>query len=72
MGKIGNGLKSAMKAYDDAVGSLDRRVLPAARRMQELGLKDKKKIEAPQTLLPPSEALPEIGKETSEPPKAET
>lgn len=34
--KIGKNLQSAMKGYDDAVGSLERSVLPAARKFKEL------------------------------------
>lgn len=34
--KIGKGLQSAMKGYDSAIGSLERQVLPAARKFREL------------------------------------
>ncbi len=34
--KIGKGLQSAMKGYDSAVGSLERQVLPAARKFKDL------------------------------------
>ncbi len=34
--KIGKGLQGAMKGYDEAVGSLERSVLPAARKFKEL------------------------------------
>jgi DNA recombination protein RmuC len=42
--KVGSGLSSAMGSYNEAVGSLERRVLPAARRMQELGATDGKAL----------------------------
>jgi DNA recombination protein RmuC len=44
--KLGRGLGAAVAAYNDSVGSLERRVLATARRMNELGV------------VPPDEPLP--------------
>lgn len=44
-GKVGERLQSAVKSYNDSVGSLESRVLPSVRRMQDLGLKPGKEIE---------------------------
>jgi len=39
--KIGKNLQTAMRGYDDAVGSMERSVLPAARKFKELQGADK-------------------------------
>jgi DNA recombination protein RmuC len=36
IGKVGKGLQNAMSGYDSAIGSLEKSVLPAARKMHEL------------------------------------
>lgn len=38
IGRMGKNLDSAMSAYNDAIGSLERNVLPKARRFEELGV----------------------------------
>ena len=37
LGDVGNGLEKANTAYNKAIGSLEARILPAARRFKELG-----------------------------------
>jgi len=42
--RTGKGLDQAVKAFNDAVGSLESRVMPSARRFTELGVDAKKEI----------------------------
>lgn len=69
--KIGKGLRTATGAYDTAVGSMERRLLPQLRKVEGLGVAPGKEIEAPQ----PVEATvreitaPEL-REASDEPKA--
>jgi DNA recombination protein RmuC len=62
---IGSGLERASGAYNSAVGSLETRVLPAARRFKELGagLGDEITIIEPVDIQPRQLILPELKKE---------
>ena len=73
LNKLGRQLHSSVEHYNRAVGSLERKVLPGARKFVELGIRPKKEIEQ----LEPLESLPrsivEAGKdddETDAPPAA--
>ena len=46
--KVGRGLTSAATAYDSAVGSMERRLLPQLRKVEELGIGSGKEIEPPE------------------------
>jgi DNA recombination protein RmuC len=46
--KIGRGLTSASSAYDTAVGSMERRLLPQLRKVESLGIGSGKEIEPPE------------------------
>jgi DNA recombination protein RmuC len=46
--KVGRGLTSAAGAYDSAVGSMERRLLPQLRRVEALGIAPGKEIEPPE------------------------
>lgn len=45
IGKIGKSLGQSVDAYNSAVGSLERQVLPGARKFTELGLRPEREIE---------------------------
>ena len=44
MGKVGGALENSVQHFNNAVGSLERQVLPAARRFTELGVHAKKEL----------------------------
>jgi DNA recombination protein RmuC len=46
--KVGKGLTSAANAYDSAVGSMERRLLPQLRKVESLGVTPSKAIEPPE------------------------
>ncbi len=52
MNKVGRQLGSSVESYNRAVGSLERKVLPGARKFVELGIHAKKKMEKIETLDP--------------------
>jgi DNA recombination protein RmuC len=60
--KLGNSLERAVDAYNQAVGSLDRRVLPSARRMKELGAVSGEDLEPrePLDVVPQMPQAPEL------------
>ena len=53
MARVGRSLGQSVDAYNSAVGSLERQVLPGARKFTELGLRPEKDIEE----IPPVEKL---------------
>jgi DNA recombination protein RmuC len=46
--KVGRGLTTAANAYDSAVGSMERRLLPQLRKVEDLGVAPGKRIEPPE------------------------
>lgn len=62
MARIGRSLGQSVDAYNSAVGSLERQVLPGARKFTELGLRPEKEIEeiAPVEKLAREPRAPEI------------
>jgi len=45
MARLGKQLEGSVKAYNSAVGSLERKVLPGARKFTELGVRGKKSLD---------------------------
>lgn len=54
LSKLGNSLGSSVNHFNSAVGSLERQVLPGARKFTEMGISSKNEI----TELPPVEQMP--------------
>jgi DNA recombination protein RmuC len=52
MNKVGRQLGASVESYNRAVGSLERKVLPGARKFVELGIHIKKDLEKTETLDP--------------------
>ena len=50
LSRVGKSLNSSVDAYNKAIGSLERQVLPGARKFEELGIQSKKMIGEPGTL----------------------
>ena len=55
-GKVGRGLGGAVDAYNSAVGSLERQVLPGARRFSELGAATGEALSSPEPIEQPVRA----------------
>lgn len=67
IGEIGNGLEKANAAYNSAVGSMEARVLPAARRFKDLGAATGGDVPIIQTIdtMPRVLTAPELADDTS-------
>ena len=66
LNKVGRQLGSSVDNYNRAVASLERKVLPGARKFVELGVHPKKELETPETLEPVPRSLPEISEEAGD------
>ena len=70
--KVGRGLTSAANAYDSAVGSMERRLLPQLRKVESLGVTPSKAIEPPEPVEITVREItaPELRESSDETPKA--
>jgi DNA recombination protein RmuC len=64
LGRVGKNISDSAGAYNDLVGSLERNVLPKARKFTELGVdKGKKEVETPKLVDRPLRLVPaELGR----------
>jgi DNA recombination protein RmuC len=69
--KVGRQLASSVENYNRAVGSLERSVLPSARRFAELGIQAKKDIDKLETLDPVPRTMIETTSDEEEPADAD-
>lgn len=69
MNRMGRQLASSVENYNKAVGSLERSVLPGARKFVELGVHEKKGIEKLETLDPVPRTMIESGTEDDDTPE---
>jgi DNA recombination protein RmuC len=65
LGRLGRSLGSSVEAFNSAVGSFERQVLPGARKFTELGVRSERPIE-------PSEPIEKLVRAPLEPPIAES
>jgi DNA recombination protein RmuC len=67
--KVGKGLESANKSYNSAIGSLERMVLPGARRLKDLRATSAGDMESPEPIDTDIRAItaPELAQPTEEP-----
>jgi DNA recombination protein RmuC len=66
MNKVGKQLASSVENYNRAVGSLERKVLPGARKFVELGIRPKKEIEQVEPLESLPRSIVETGKDSDD------
>ncbi len=72
LGKLGRQLDSSVNAFNQAVGSMERMVLPGARKFVELGIREKKALETPSQIERAPRMLPENAEpDTDEAPEPE-
>lgn len=72
LARLGRQFESSIKTYNEAVGSLERKVLPGARRLTELGIRGKHDIEAPTGIETTARIPTTTAAEPAEPPASDS
>jgi DNA recombination protein RmuC len=72
LAQVGKTLNDSVRAYNRSVGSLERMVLPSARRFTELGVKPRSELAAPKVIDDTPRAVQPRDGDTQSPPDAET
>ncbi len=70
MARLGRQIDGSVRTFNEAVGSLERKVLPGARRLTELGIQGKQELESPAGIESATRLTPETGNETAAQPPA--
>lgn len=58
LGKVGRNLRLSVDSYNQAIGSLEHKLLPGARRFTEMGIHPRKTLEEPQQIDVTTRAVP--------------
>jgi DNA recombination protein RmuC len=67
LARLGRALEGSVKAFNDSVGSLERKVLPGARKLTELGISSRQALEAPAVIETAARDTAAAGEPVSEP-----
>ena len=66
LAKVGKNLRQSVESYNQAVGSLEHKLLPGARRFTEMGIQPKKQLDDLQQIDVTTRAVPKPDEESSE------
>lgn len=66
LAKVGKNLRQSVESYNQAIGSLEHKLLPGARRFTEMGIQPRKTLEDPEQIDVTTRELPKTDDESSE------
>ena len=61
LGRLGKNLRQSVESYNQAIGSLEHKLLPGARRFTEMGIQPRKTLEDPEQVDVTTRELPRTG-----------